>query len=53
MQLARSYVTLAADALGPLFGVQTDPKDAAIAMVAIYRYVALPTSGETVAAAYF
>ena len=24
-----SYVTLAADALGPLFGVQTDPKDAA------------------------
>ena len=48
-----SYVTLAADALGPLFGVQTDPKDAAMAMVALYRYVALPTSGETVAAAYF
>ena len=48
-----SYVTLAADALGPLFGVQTDPKDAALAMVALYRYVALPTSGETVSAAYF
>ena len=46
-------MTLAADALAPLFGVQTDPKDAAQAMVAIYRYVALPTSGETVAAAYF
>ena len=47
------YVTLAADRLAPLFGVQTDPKDAAQAMVALYRYVALPTSGETVAAAYF
>ena len=48
-----SYVTLAADALGPLFGMQTDPKDAAMAMVALYRYVALPTSGGTVPAAYF
>ena len=47
------YVTLAADRLAPLFGVQTDPKDAARAMVSIFRFIALPTSGETVAAAYF
>jgi hypothetical protein len=44
---------LAADRLGLLFSVQTDPNDAVAAMRAIYQYVALPTSGETVAAAYF
>ncbi|HEY2419643.1 MAG TPA: hypothetical protein VGH84_17135, partial [Steroidobacteraceae bacterium] len=47
------YAVLAADRLAPLFGMDTDAKDTALAMVAIYRYVALPSSGETVAAAYF
>ncbi len=48
-----AYAILAADRLAPLFGGDTDPKDSALAMVSLYRYVALPTSGETVAAAYF
>jgi hypothetical protein len=47
------YAVLAADRLAPLFGMDTDAKDTALAMVSIYRFVALPTSGETVAAAYF
>ena len=51
--LADPYATLAADALAPLFGGNTDPNDTRDAMVSIYRYVALPTSGETVATAYF
>ena len=51
--LADPYATLAADALAPLFGGDTDPNDTRDAMVAIYRYVALPTSGEAVATAYF
>ena len=51
--LADPYATLAADALAPLFGGDTDPNDTRDAMVSIYRYVALPTSGETVATAYF
>jgi len=51
--LSDSYATLAADALAPLFGGDTDPNDTRDAMVAIYRYVALPTSGETVTTAYF
>jgi hypothetical protein len=48
-----AYAVLAADRLAPLFGMDTDAKDTALAMVAIYRYIALPSSGETVAAAYF
>ena len=51
--LADPYATLAADALAPLFGGDTDPNDTRDAMVAIYRYVALPSSGEQVAATYF
>ena len=51
--LADPYATLAADALAPLFGVDTDPRDTQDAIVAIYRYVALPSSGETVSTAYF
>jgi hypothetical protein len=51
--LADSYATLAADALAPLFGTDTDPKDTVDAMVAVYRYIALPSSGETVATSYF
>ena len=51
--LADPYATLAADALAPLFGGDTDPRDTQDAMVAICRYVALPSSGETVSTAYF
>jgi hypothetical protein len=51
--VGNSYVVLAADALAPLFERKTDPKDAALAMVAIFRYVALPTSGERVVVEYF
>jgi hypothetical protein len=51
--LSDPYATLAADALAPLFGGDTDPNDTRDAMVAIYRYVALPSSGETVSVAYF
>lgn len=51
--VGNSYVVLAADALAPLFERKTDPKDAAMAMIAIFRYVALPTSGERVVAEYF
>jgi hypothetical protein len=47
------YAVLAADRLAPLFGMDTDAKDSALAMVSIYRFIALPTSGETVTAAYF
>jgi hypothetical protein len=51
--LGDPYVTLAADALAPLFGMDTDAGDTRDAIVAIYRYIALPSSGETVPAAYF
>jgi hypothetical protein len=51
--VGNSYVVLAADALAPLFERKTDPKDAAMAMVAIFRYVALPTSGERIVVEYF
>ena len=51
--LADPYATLAADALAPLFGGDTDPKDTADAVVAIYRYVALPSSGERTPVEYF
>lgn len=48
-----AYSVLAADRMAPLFGTDTVPADTRAAEVAIYRYVALPTSGETVAAEYF
>ena len=51
--LSDPYATLAADALAPLFGMDTDPKDTQDAMTAIYRYVALPSSGVPVQAVYF
>jgi hypothetical protein len=51
--LSDPYATLAADALAPLFGGDTDPNDTRDAMVAIYRYVALPSSGEAVPTTYF
>ena len=52
-QVADAMVVMTADGLAPLFGMDTVPTDTRAAEVAIYRYVALPTSGETVAAAYF
>jgi hypothetical protein len=51
--LTDPYVVLTCDALGPLFSVDTDPKDTAAAMLAIYRYIAVPSSGETMRAVYF
>ena len=51
--LADPYATLAADALAPLFGGDTDPKDTADAVLAIYRFIALPSSGIPVQVAYF
>jgi hypothetical protein len=51
--LADPYTVLTADAMAPLFGMDTDKGDTQDAMVAIYRYIALPSSGETVAATYF
>ena len=48
-----AYCVLTADRLAPLFSMDTDPRDAQAAMIAIYRYVALPSSGETVSTAYF
>jgi len=48
-----SYEILAADFLAPKFEKQTDPADAALARAAIYRYVALPSSGQRVQTAYF
>ena len=51
--VGEAYEVLAADRLAPLFGGDTDPRDTQAAMIAIYRYIALPTSGETVSTAYF
>jgi hypothetical protein len=51
--VGEAMAILTADRLAPLFAMQTDPNDAVGAMIAIYRYVALPSSGEQVAAAYF
>ena len=50
--VGEQYAVIAADRLAPLFE-ETAPNGTAAAMVAIYRYVALPSSGETVATAYF
>jgi hypothetical protein len=51
--LADPYTVLTADAMAPLFGMDTDKGDTQDAMVAIYRYIALPSSGEAVATTYF
>jgi hypothetical protein len=52
--LGDPYVVLTSANLDPLFGLQTtDANDVRDAMVAIYRYVALPSSSETVSTAYF
>jgi hypothetical protein len=51
--VGNSYAVLAADRLAPLFGMDTDARDTAAAMIAIYRYIAMPSSGEAVRATYF
>jgi len=48
-----AYSWLAANRMAPLFEQQANPQDAAAAMAAIYRYLALPTSGAAVQVAYF
>ena len=51
--VGNAYEILAADRLAPLFAMQTDPQDTIAAMVAIYRYISLPSSGIPVQAVYF
>ena len=51
--VGEAMAVMAAFRLAPLFEVPPDANAAAGAMTAIYRYVALPTSGEHVATAYF
>jgi hypothetical protein len=51
--LGDPYTVLAADALAPLWGMDTAPNDTQDAIIAIYRYVALPSSGERTRAEYF
>jgi hypothetical protein len=46
-------VLLAAQRLAPLFGGQISPQEMRQAEVSIFRYVALPTSGETMVGSYF
>ena len=51
--VGEQYVILAADRLAPLFDEGPDPNGTPAAMAAIFRYVALPSSGEPVATQYF
>jgi hypothetical protein len=51
--VADSYVLLAAQRLAPLFGGQVSPQEMRQAEVSIFRYVALPTSRETMVGSYF
>jgi hypothetical protein len=51
--VADSYVMLAAQRLAPLFGGQVSPQEMRQAEVSIFRYVALPMSGETMVGSYF
>jgi hypothetical protein len=51
--VADSYVLLAAQRLAPLFGGQVSREEMRQAEVSIFRYVALPTSGETMVGSYF
>lgn len=48
-----AYVMLAAQRLAPLFGGQANPQEARMAEVMLFRYVALPTSGETMVGTYY
>ena len=51
--VGEQYAIIAADRLAPLFDEGPDPNGTPAAMAAIFRYVALPSSGEVVATAYF
>jgi hypothetical protein len=51
--VADAYSILAAQRLAPLFGGQANPNEARQAEVSIFRYIALPTSGETMRGSYF
>jgi uncharacterized protein with GYD domain len=51
--LGDPYTVLAADALAPLYAMDTAPNDTQDAITAIYRYIALPSSGERTRAEYF
>jgi len=51
--VADAYVLLAAQRLAPLFGGQVNPQEMRQAEVSIFRYVALPSSGETMVGSYF
>jgi hypothetical protein len=51
--VADAYVLLAAQRLAPLFGGQSNPQEARQGEVSIFRYIALPSSGETMTATYF
>jgi len=50
---ADPYVFLAANQLAPLFDKPANPRDDQVAARALAQYIALPTSGERVAAEYF
>ena len=51
--VADQYAILAAATLAPQFNVKTDPREAQAASIALARYIALPSSGETVIVEYF
>jgi hypothetical protein len=51
--VADAYVLMAAQRLAPLFGGQANPNEARQAEVSIFRFIALPTSGETMRGSYF
>ncbi|HTK02593.1 MAG TPA: hypothetical protein VL522_23400, partial [Bordetella sp.] len=51
--VADAMVLMAAQRLAPLFGGQSNPQEARQAEVSIFRYVALPASGETMVGSYF
>ena len=51
--VGEQYAIMAADRLAPLFDEGPDPNGTPAAMAALYRYVALPSSGNVVATAYF
>ena len=51
--VGEQYAIIAADRLAPLFDEGPDPNGTPSAMASIFRYVALPSSGEVVATAYF
>lgn len=51
--VADAMVLMAAQRLAPLFGGQSNPQEARQGEVSIFRYVALPPSGEAMRGSYF